>query len=234
MVVSVEPHEKFKGVYWVVYEDGSKRLATLNMDPGFKVYGEPLVKYKGEEYRVWNPYRSKLAASILNGLDYIPIGPSSKVLYLGASTGTTASHVSDIVGSNGIVYAVEFAPRVMRVFLENCAKRRPNIVPIYDDATKPENYLSLLDEVDVIYCDIAQPQQAKPLADNADLYLRKDGGILLAIKARSIDVTLEPSEAYKAEMSVLENRGFNIRKVVHLEPYDKDHAMVAAIFKKCR
>ena len=50
------------------------------------------------EYRVWNPFRSKLAAAILGGVDKIHIKPGSKVLYLGAASGTTVSHVADIVG----------------------------------------------------------------------------------------------------------------------------------------
>lgn len=50
------------------------------------------------EYRAWNPFRSKLAAAILGGVDQIHIKPGCKVLYLGAASGTTVSHVSDIVG----------------------------------------------------------------------------------------------------------------------------------------
>lgn len=63
------------------------------------------------EYRVWNPFRSKLAASILSGVDNIHIKPGSKVLYLGAASGTSVSHVSDLVGPEGSVYAVEFSHR---------------------------------------------------------------------------------------------------------------------------
>ena len=105
-VVNVYPHEKFEEIYWVEYEDGSKRLATKNLAPGIKVYGEQLVNYKGVEYRVWNAYRSKLAAAILKGLEFMPIKRGTKVLYLGAASGTTPSHVSDIVGEEGIVYSV--------------------------------------------------------------------------------------------------------------------------------
>jgi len=229
-MINVEPHERFPGIYWITLEDGTKRLATINLSPGIRVYGEIVVNIGGNEYRIWNPYRSKLAASILKGVKLMPIKPGSKVLYLGASTGTTVSHVSDIVGDQGTIYAVEFAPRVAREFIEKVVKYRNNIIPIYNDATQPHNYSALLDEVDVIYCDIAQPQQAKPLADNADLYLTNGGSIMLAIKAMSIDVTKEPSETYKREMKVLTQRGFNIIDVIHLEPYDKDHAMITATY----
>ena len=50
------------------------------------------------EYRAWNPFRSKLAAAIVGGIEHIHMKPGSKVLYLGAASGTTVSHVSDLVG----------------------------------------------------------------------------------------------------------------------------------------
>ncbi len=86
----------------------------------------------------------------------------------------------------------------------------------------------LVGKVDDVYCDIAQSEQARVLADNADLFLVDSGWIMLAIKAQSIDVTKEPSEVYKREIETLENRGFRIEEVVHLEPYDKAHAMIVA------
>ena len=227
-VVKVYPHEKFEGVYWVEFEDGSKRLATENLAPGVKVYGEILVKYEGKEYRVWNPYRSKLAAAILKGLEIMPIRRGTKVLYLGAASGTTPSHVSDIVGPEGVVYSVEFSPRVMREFVEKCAVHRKNMVAILADARFPTKYAPLVDVVDVVYADIAQPFQSKIVADNADLFLKEEGWILQAIKAMSIDVTREPSETYKREIEHLESRGYNVEDVVHLEPYDIAHAFVAA------
>lgn len=47
---------------------------------------------------MWNPFRSKLAASIVGGIENIYMQPGSKVLYLGAASGTTVSHVADLVG----------------------------------------------------------------------------------------------------------------------------------------
>ena len=232
MPVEVEEHEKFPGVYWVVFEDGTRKLATRNLAPGRTVYGEKLIRIGDEEYRLWDAYRSKLAASILKGIDVVPIRPGDKVLYLGAASGTTASHVSDIVGPEGHVFCVEFAPRVIQDLINNVCAYRPNMSPILADARLPHTYAHLVSQVDAIYCDIAQPEQAKVLADNADLFLRDEGGIMLAIKARSIDVTKRPSELYRREMEVLENRGFELRDKVHLEPFDKDHAMVVAIFRR--
>jgi fibrillarin-like pre-rRNA processing protein len=101
--------------------------------------------------------------------------------------------------------------------------------PILEDARFPEKYAVFLrGRVDDIYCDIAQPEQAKVLADNADRFLKGSGWVMFAVKAQSIDVTKEPSEVYRSELRVLENRGFVIQQVVHLEPYDKAHAMIVA------
>ncbi len=226
-VIDVIEHEEFPGVYVVRFEDGSERIATKNLVPGHKVYGEQLIKWEGIEYRIWNPYRSKLAAAILKGIKVMPIQKGMKILYLGAASGTTASHVSDIIGPEGIVYAVEFAPRVMREFIERCEVRR-NMIPILADAQFPSLYRAIVAEVDVIYADIAQPFQSKILADNADMFLRDKGWGMIAIKAMSIDVTQEPSETYRREIDTLKERRFKIEDVVHLEPYDEAHAFVIA------
>jgi len=227
--VRVKPHPEFAAIYQIVLEDGAKRLATRNLVPGRDVYGERLVRFEGEEYRVWDAFRSKLAAAILKGLITVPIRPDDQVLYLGAASGTTASHVSDIVGEKGHVYCVEFASRSIRDLVENVCAYRLNMSPILEDARVPDKYSMLIrGKVDDIYCDIAQPEQARVLADNADVFLKKHGWIMLAVKAQSIDVTKEPSEVYKNETRVLEKRGFQVKEVVQLEPYDKAHAMVVA------
>ena len=229
MNVRVKPHPLFQAVYQVVLEDGAQRLATKNLAPGRSVYGERLVKYERVEYRVWDAFRSKLAAAILKGLETVPIKPGHTVLYLGAASGTTASHVSDIIGEKGHVYCVEFASRSMRDLVDNVCNYRVNMSPILEDARFPEKYAMFLTRrVDDIYCDIAQPEQAKVLADNADRFLKKSGWIMLAVKSQSIDVTKEPSEIYKREVKVLEKRGFRAEEIVHLEPYDKAHAMIVA------
>ncbi|MEM3010282.1 MAG: fibrillarin-like rRNA/tRNA 2'-O-methyltransferase [Candidatus Bathyarchaeia archaeon] len=228
MGVKVTPHPNFLGIYIAMLEDGSQKLATKNLAPGRNVYGERLIRYEGVEYRLWDPYRSKLAAAILKDLKIVPIKPSHKVLYLGAASGTTASHVSDIVGESGHVYCVEFAARAIRELTNNVSMFRPNMSPILEDARLPERYAMFVEKVDDIYCDVAQPEQAKILADNADMFLSREGWVMLAIKAQSIDVTKEPSEVYKKEINTLKARGFHIEEVVHLEPYDKAHAMIVA------
>jgi len=224
-VVKVEGFKGFNGVYQITL-GGERRLATINLAPTIQVYGERLVKIEGVEYRLWDPYRSKLGAALLKGLKRLPISEGVKVLYLGAGSGTTVSHVSDIVGEKGLVYAVEFSPRVMREFIKRVSSFRRNVMPILADARFPDSYLPYVDEVDVIYCDIAQPDQARILSDNADFYLKKGGSTMLAVKARSIDVSRKPVEIFKEEAKVLQNRGFKIESTIKLEPFDKDHVMI--------
>ncbi len=225
----VKPRPGFLSVFEASMEDGSRRLATRNLVPGRNVYGERLVKHRNVEYRCWDPFRSKLAAAISKNLKTIPIQPNHRVLYLGAASGTTASHVSDIVGKGGQVYCVEFSSRSMRELVNNVCSLRTNVLPILADARSPEKYACLVgDMVNTVYCDVAQPEQAKILADNADLFLGRPGWVMLAVKAQSIDVTRSPVEVYEKEKSILEDRGFQIQETVHLEPYDKAHAMVVA------
>ena len=103
-----------KSKVFEVYEDYRKRIFTVNLTPGKKVYDELLVTDKGIEYREWNPRKSKLAAAILKGSNNVFIRKGSVVLYLGCASGTTPSHVSDIVGKEGFIFALDFAPRVVR------------------------------------------------------------------------------------------------------------------------
>ncbi len=229
MQVRVKPHPQFAEIYQITLEDGAHRLATRNLAPGRSVYGERLIRFEGVEYRVWDAFRSKLAAAILKNLQAVPIKPGHRVLYLGAASGTTASHVSDIVGEKGHVYCVEFAQRSIRELVGTVAAYRLNMSPFLDDARFPEKYAMFIPgKVDDVYCDIAQPEQAKVLADNADYFLKESGWVMLAVKAQSIDVTKDPAEVYQQEARVLKKRGFAVEQVVQLEPYDKAHAMIVA------
>lgn len=229
MTVRVKSHPRFQEIFLATLEDGVQRLATRNLVPGRNVYGERMVRYEGNEYRLWDAFRSKLAAAVLKGIERIPIRSGHKVLYLGAASGTTASHVSDIVGEQGRVYCVEFASRSLRELVDNVAAFRLNMLPILEDARSPQRYEMFIEgKVDDIYCDVAQPEQAKLLADNAAIFLKEEGWVMLAVKAQSIDVTKEPSQVYRSEMHILEKRGFNVCEMVNLEPYDKAHVMITA------
>ena len=229
MGVRVKPNDKFPEIYQILLEDGAKRLGTKNLTPGLDVYGERLIKVRRVEYRVWDAFRSKLAGAIIKGLQTVSIVSGSKVLYLGAASGTTPSHVSDIVGTSGHVYCVEFAQRSLRDLVNNVATFRANISPILDDARMPERYAMFISgKVDVVYCDVAQPEQAKLLADNADYFLKPRGWVMLACKSQSIDVAMSPQDVYKQEARVLCKRGYDVKEIIDLEPYDKAHAMIVA------
>jgi fibrillarin-like pre-rRNA processing protein len=102
------------------------------------------------------------------------------------------------------------------------------MTPIMEDARMPEKYAMFAEKVDSIYCDIAQPEQAKVLTDNAELFLKNDGWTMLAVKSQSIDVTRNPVEVYKQEVNVLESRGFFTVEILQLEPYEKAHAMIVS------
>jgi len=201
-------------------------LATANLLPGERVYDEKLVESEGVEFRLWNPNRSKLSAAILNGLKSLPIKPGSKILYLGAASGTTASHVSDLVGEDGLVLSVEHSKKPMEN-LFNLSLRRENMIPLFYDANHPLRYAALMEKVDVVYQDVAQKNQAEILEKNAGLYLKEGGFIMLAIKAKSIDSTKKTGEVIAGEIAKLKP-SFKILEVINLEPYEKDHVMVVA------
>ncbi len=229
MQIRVKPHPVFAEIYQITLEDGAHRLGTKNFAPGRNVYGERLVRVEGTEYRVWDAFRSKLAGAILKGLKTVPILPGNRILYLGAASGTTPSHISDIVGGKGHVYCVEFAQRSLRELVSNVVSYRVNMSPFLSDARLPQKYAMFIpSKVDVIYCDIAQPEQAKVLADNADALLKEDGWGMLAVKSQSIDVTKPPVQVYQMEAKVLRSRGFRVEQIVDLEPYDIAHAMIVA------
>lgn len=188
-------------------------LVTKNLAPGESVYGEKRISVENStsknedgtpnvtktEYRVWNPFRSKLAAGVLGGLDEIFIKPGAKVLYLGAASGTSVSHVADIVGPTGTVFAVEFSHRSGRDLI-NMATHRTNVIPIIEDARHPLRYRMLVSMVDVIFADVAQPDQARIVGLNAHLFLKVGGGVVVSIKANCIDSTAAPEAVFAREV----------------------------------
>lgn len=212
-----------KSKLFEVYEDRKKRLYTVSLTPGKRVYDERLVKEKGIEYREWNARKSKLAATILKGSSNVFIRKDSVVLYLGCSTGTTVSHVSDIVGKDGFVFALDFAPRVMRDMVFVCEDRK-NIAPILGKGNRPESYIDKVCMVDVVYQDIAQRNQVDIFLKNVELFLKRGGYCLLAVKARSIDVTKKPKAIF-AEIRQRLEKELTIIDYRTLEPYQLDHCM---------
>ncbi|MBI2549394.1 fibrillarin-like rRNA/tRNA 2'-O-methyltransferase [Candidatus Woesearchaeota archaeon] len=214
-------HEtKFQGIFT---RKGKEKLLTRNLTPGRSVYQERLVREGNVEYREWNPRRSKLAASLINGVSQIGLKPGYTVLYLGASTGTTVSHVSDIVGNGGFIFALDIAPRVTRelVFL---AQQRKNIAPLLADASQPQTYASRITPVDYIYQDIAQRMQAEIFLKNMRLFLKPDRFGFLCVKARSIDIAKKPRQVFREVHDYLAQH-VNIVDKRELEPYERDHCV---------
>ncbi len=212
--------KKFDGVYFV-WKGKRKFLLTKNSTPGKIVYGERLFKIESSEYREWIANRSKLAAAIVKGLNIMPIKENSVVLYLGAASGTTVSHISDIA-NKGFIFALDISPRTTRELLSLCEERN-NIAPILADANKPESFKNNITQVDVVYQDLAQKNQVEIFLKNIDLFLKPRGYAIIAIKSRSIDVTKNPNTIFSEVKKQLESK-LKILDFRTLEPLEKDHA----------
>ena len=258
--VVIEPH-RHEGVF--IARGKEDALVTLNSTPGVDVYGEKRISVESPpgpdgnavkvEYRVWNPFRSKreygtmmltraskilndcllVAAAILGGVDNIWIKPGSKVLYLGAAAGTSVSHVSDIVGPKGNVYAVEFSHRPGRDLL-SVAKGRTNVIPIIEDARHPLKYRMLVGMVDCVFADVAQPDQARIVALNSHYFLKNGGHSVISIKASCIDSTAAPEAVFRREVSKLQSENFKPLEQLTLEPYERDHCVLISQYRPAK
>jgi fibrillarin-like pre-rRNA processing protein len=206
-----------------VFQDKKRRIYTKNINPGKKVYDERLIKQEGLEYREWNPKKSKLAASILKGTPNMGIRKGDIILYLGCSTGTTPSHISDILGAEGFLFGLDFAPRMMRDFVFLCEQRK-NMTALLEDANHPERYKDRVCKVDVVYQDVAQRNQSEILLKNCDMFLKDGGYAIIAVKARSVDVTKRPKAVFDQVRKEIE-RELIIIDYRLLDPFEKDHCM---------
>lgn len=211
-------------VFKFIARDGSRRLATKSLIHDKKE--EKTLKVGNDVYRIWDPHHSKLAALIVKGAA-IPLKKDSAVLYLGAANGTTVSHISDIV-SEGTVFAVEFSPRSMKDLIRTSAPRK-NLIPILADACHPELYKNMVTQVDIIYQDVAQREQAGIATRNARVFLKKEGFLILIIKSRSIDSTKKAHDVIDGEIKRLEG-SFKIKEKIELEPFHSDHSAVIVQF----
>ncbi|CAI7573642.1 unnamed protein product [Penicillium discolor] len=237
--VVIEPH-RHAGIF-VARGGKEDMLVTKNLTPGTAVYGEKRISVEGpstedgtvtkNEFRVWNPFRSKLAAGVLGGLDDIYMKPGSKVLYIGAASGTSVSHVADIVGPTGNVYAVEFSHRSGRDLI-GMATHRTNVIPIVEDARHPLRYRMLVPMVDVIFADVAQPDQARIVGLNAHMFLKAEGGVIVSIKANCIDSTAKPEVVFAKEVQKMREEKIKPKEQLTLEPFERDHCIVAGIYKR--
>jgi fibrillarin-like pre-rRNA processing protein len=223
--MEVKLREKFERVFLI-----GDKIATINLTPGHKVYGEELIKIDKVEYRVWDKWRSKPAAAIAKKLKEFPVKKGMKILYLGIASGTTASHFSDIIGKEGLIYGVELSERVLRELIPR-AELRGNILPILADSRKVESYENIVSEkVDLVYEDVADPDMIRILIWNCEKFLKPEGYATIAIKSQSIDVTKDPKETYKECLTELEKH-FEILDKVELDPFEKAHMFVVMKMK---
>lgn len=204
-----------------IYREGRK-LFTVNASPDYSHYGEKLKSVEGTEYREWNPNRSKAAAAVEKGID-LNLEKDSTVLYLGAASGTTVSHFSDIV-NEGMIVAVEYSEEVARQLLE-LAEKRDNIAPILGNARNPEEYEEFFDSYDVVFQDISQRDQAEIFLKNCRKYLKEDGTALISIKARSISDSRNVEEIFDEVNKKLQEELEIVEKST-LDPYEKEHLFV--------
>ncbi len=218
----MEQFKHFKGVYYRKRGNSLILYTKCPYEPRSE-YGERLVKDGKDFYREWNPTRSKLSAALHKGMSQIAIQPDKRVLYLGAASGTTVSHVSDIVGDGGKVFALEFSGRVA-VPLFFLAKRRRNILPLLADARNLDSYAMMVGRCDIVYQDIAQKDQLDIFYKNLKLFLRPNGFGIICLKARSIDVSKKPKAVFDFAEKELDKR-FNIVDKRELAPFEKDHKM---------
>ena len=212
--------EKFPGIFLV---DG--KLATKAIFKEWHPFGEQIVG----EYRLWDPTRSKLGAAIIKGLKTMPIFPGAKVLYLGSAHGFTCSYVAEIVGKEGMIYGVEFSERPFTEFLP-IAEKYGNIMPILADARMPEKY-NWVEQVDVVFCDIADTQMSEAAIRNARAFLKMDGFVMIAIKARSIDVVANPRMIVEQEVKKFQDANFDVIQWMMLDPLERDHGFILARMK---
>ena len=209
-----------KSRYGGVYTDG-KNYYTCSAH-GKSVYGERIIKGKNCYYRLWNPWRSKLSSCMHLKLKTFPF-QNKKILYLGAATGTTVSHISDI---SKTVWAVELSPISMSKLVA-LAKSRKNIYPILNDARHPEEYSIFVDSPDIIYQDISQRDQVSIFIKNMDFFNAEIGFLML--KTRTIDIRKKTREILKiAKRKIEEN--YNIVEIIDIGKYQKEH--YAIVVKK--
>ena len=207
-----------------VYREG-RELFTVNANPGVKVYGEIVRSVGGSEYREWDPFRSKLAAYLLRGAPPDLFRGVRRVLYLGASHGTTLSHLSDAWPGASIV-AIEKSPASFAPLLA-LARRRTNLRPILADAQLPERYAADVGEVDFLYQDVAQRNQASIFAENAATCLAHGGAGVLMLKVRSVTQRRPAAAIVRDARAELVRAGLSVAHEAALAPFSREHVAFA-------
>lgn len=261
IITTVQPH-RLEGVY--ILKSDKELLATKNLSKGESVYGEELITIEERkenndsesssedcniipikfqnienkvEYRVWDIFYSKLGALIENGIQNIFMKPGSRVLCLGAGNDSfsTISHISDLVGKDGTVYAVEIS-EIKGLNIKNMAKKRENLTPIINDAKKPYNYKNLIsDLVDCIYVDISSEDLASIISINAGFFLKNKGGFICVINDNNENSNLKSQVSkFDEQIKLLREYNLYVKEFISLESFAKGYAIVSGIYKPHR
>ena len=153
--------------------DGRKKLFTVI----------PKSENQANQYRNWNPFYSKLAAALFNGLEIFPFKSDSKIFYSGSSSTTTLNHLLDIIDSKGIIYLQK----------NNATKIKnlKNVVIVDQENNSTLSSNDLKEPFDVIYLDIITNENLQTQILNHEKTL-KNSGFLIIILNKIIKIN-EPS-----------------------------------------
>ena len=215
-------------IFWITVKN-KKKLATLNNTGINEVYNEKLIKINGKQYNLWNPYTSKLAAAIVNGMEIFPILKKTKVLYLNGTIEKTLSHISDIIGVNGKIFILKDINENSKKFLENVMNDRTNVFTITRDNVDPAKFSSKTEMVNVVYVDITQHNETEVAIQNCKRYLRGGGFLMLVVPTKKIDFVNNPNGQNLEEIQKLQS-SFEIIQQINLTDFFKEHSMIIAKF----
>jgi fibrillarin-like pre-rRNA processing protein len=185
------------------------------------VHGEELRSFDGVEYRLWDPWRSKLAAYLTREGAPLGLDRCRRALYLGGAHGTTASHLADLIDPRPI-FVIEKSPDSFAALLA-FAESRENVLPILADARLPERYGADVGTVDLLYQDVAQRDQTAIFLENARACLDDRGLGLLMLKVRSVTQRKSVAEVLPMTRRELLDAGWRIRFETDLTPFARDH-----------
>ena len=215
-------------IFWITVKN-KKKLATLNNASINEVYNEKLIKINGKQYNLWNPYTSKLAAAIVNGMEIFPILKKTKVLYLNGAIEKTLSHISDIIGVNGKIFILRDINENSKKFLDNVMNDRTNVFTITRDNGDPVKFSSKTEMVNVVYVDITQHNETEVAIQNCKRYLRDGGFLMLVVPTKKIDFVNNPNGQNLEEIQKLQS-SFEIIQQINLTDFFKEHSMIIAKF----
>ena len=214
-------------IFWITVKN-KKKLATLNNADVNKIYNEKLIEMDGKQYNIWNPYTSKLAAAIVNGMEIFPILKKTQILYFDTTVDKTLNHISDIIGVNGRIFVVRDIIENSKKFLEDDSNNRTNVVSITQEKKSiPAKFVPNIETVNVVYVDIAQNNETDVAIQNCKNYLINGGFLMLVVPTRKIDFANNPDRQNLEERQKLQS-SFEIIQQINLTDFFKEHSMIIA------